>query len=191
MKRRSVDRLWFAVPGDIETRTGGTIYDKKVLAELRRLGWLVEHLEWPASFPFPSTADIDTVAASLGACPDGALVMIDGLAFSVLPDVISAEAERLRLVALVHHPLALESGLPPDIAKRFRMSERQALTHARAVIVTSEMTPRSRWRRPASTSPIHSEPAPSTPYPSCWLSAPCRRARLSTSWSTRWPASPI
>ena len=132
--------LAFAIPGDIETRTGGTIYDKRVMAELRAAGWTVEHLEWPSSFPFPSPADEATVAASLAACPDGALVLIDGLAFGVLSDLAAAEAERLRLVALVHHPLALESGLSPADAERLAASERQALSHVRAIVVTSEMT---------------------------------------------------
>jgi len=132
--------LWFAIPGDIETRTGGTIYDKKVMAELRSAGWTVEHLQWPSSFPFPSPADEATVAASLAACPDGALVLIDGLALGVLPDVAATEAERLRLVALVHHPLALESGLSSDVAEKLMTSERQALSHVRAIVVTSEMT---------------------------------------------------
>jgi glycosyltransferase involved in cell wall biosynthesis len=134
------DRLWFAVPGDIETRTGGTIYDKKVMAEIRAAGRPVEHLQWPSSFPFPSREDLEYVAASLASCPDGALVIIDGLAFGAMPALAALNAGRLRLVALVHHPLALESGLPADTAERFRASERDALTFARAVIVTSTMT---------------------------------------------------
>jgi len=140
MRRPLPDRFWFAVPGDIETRTGGTIYDKKVMAELRAAGRTVAHLQCPSSFPFPSPDDLATVTASLAACPDGALVLIDGLAFGVLPGPAAAEAERLRLVALVHHPLALESGLPRDTADRLATSEREALRHVRAVIVTSEMT---------------------------------------------------
>lgn len=134
------DRLWFAVPGDIDTRTGGTLYDKRVMAELHNMGWRVGHLAWPAAFPFPTGDDLATVTASLAACPDNALVMIDGLALGVLPHLAMAEANRLRLVALVHHPLALESGLAPNVAKRFRASERLALSAVRHVVVTSEMT---------------------------------------------------
>jgi glycosyltransferase involved in cell wall biosynthesis len=134
------DRIWFAVPGDLETRTGGTIYDKKVIGSLRAAGRTVEHLAWPGSFPFPSDADLVIVEASLATCPDNALVVIDGLAFGVLSDIAKAEAERLRLVALVHHPLALESGTPPDIALHFAASERAALEAVRAVIVTSDIT---------------------------------------------------
>jgi glycosyltransferase involved in cell wall biosynthesis len=133
-------KIWFAVPGDFDARTGGTIYDKRVIGRLRAVGRTVEHLAWPGSFPFPTDADLATVEASLAACPDGALVVIDGLAFGVLPDIAAAEADRLRLVALVHHPLALESGTPPNVAKRFAASERAALASVRAVVVTSDMT---------------------------------------------------
>jgi glycosyltransferase involved in cell wall biosynthesis len=133
-------RLYFAVPGDIEARTGGTIYDKTVMAELRGMGWAVEHLAWSASFPYPVKDDLDHVRRSLASCPDGALVLIDGLAFGAMPELAAAEAERLRLVALVHHPLALETGLAAATAERLAASERQALRHVRAIIVTSALT---------------------------------------------------
>jgi glycosyltransferase involved in cell wall biosynthesis len=132
--------LYFAIPGDIEARTGGTIYDKKVMAELRAVGWAVTHLSWPGSFPYPTASDLENVRRSLASCPDGALVLIDGLAFGAMPDVAAAEARRLRLVALVHHPLALETGLDPETAERLAASERSALKHARAIVVTSALT---------------------------------------------------
>jgi glycosyltransferase involved in cell wall biosynthesis len=132
--------LWFAVPGDIDGLTGGTLYDKRILAEFRALGQPVHLLSWAASFPLPGDADLRAAAADLAACPEGALVMIDGLAFGAMPDVLLAEAERLRLAALVHHPLALETGLDDATRDRLRESEQRALTAARAVIVTSDMT---------------------------------------------------
>ncbi len=133
-------RLYFAVPGDIEGRTGGTLYDRKVMEALREDGWRVEHLAWPKSFPFPSEACRDEVEDSLAAVPDGALVLIDGLALGVLSGLARQHAERLRLVGLVHHPLALETGLAPNIAAEFAISERDALACCRAVIVTSQTT---------------------------------------------------
>jgi glycosyltransferase involved in cell wall biosynthesis len=133
-------RLTFAVPGDIEARTGGTVYDRKVMEALREQGWWVDLLSWPGSFPFPSEACRDAVEDSLAALPDGALVLIDGLALGVLSGLARREAQRLRLVALVHHPLALETGLDPDIAGVMAQSERDALACCRAVIVTSETT---------------------------------------------------
>ncbi len=51
-----------------------------------------------------------------------------------------AEAARLRLVALVHHPLAEETGLSAAEASRLAAAERAALGAARRVIVTSAPT---------------------------------------------------
>src|SRR5262249_31699896 len=44
------------------------------------------------------------------------------------------------LIAMVHHPLALESGVMPDEAKALRESERRALSFTHAIIVNSRTT---------------------------------------------------
>lgn len=132
--------LIFAVPGGLDLPTGGATYDRKTVAALRAAGWRVAVLTWPGSFPFPSAADRQLVANDLAALPDDALVMIDGLALGTLPGLVQAQSARLRLVALVHHPLALETGLPAETAARFMAEEREALRWVQAVIVTSETT---------------------------------------------------
>jgi len=133
-------RLYFAVPGPIDQRTGGTLYDRQVIEALREDGWWVELLAWPPGFPFPNEDDRLEVAASLAALPDNALVLIDGLALGTLPGLARQEKDRLRLAALVHHPLALETALSPMMAATFAAEEQDALTSVRAVIVTSHTT---------------------------------------------------
>lgn len=140
----AADRLLhFAIPGDIETPSGGYGYDRLMMAELRALGWTVRHLPLPGGFPEPSGEDLEQAAACLANLPGGSLVMVDGLAFGAMPDVAAAEAERLRLVALVHHPLALETGLSPDVSRRLKASETLALKATRGVVVTSAATART------------------------------------------------
>jgi glycosyltransferase involved in cell wall biosynthesis len=132
--------LHFAIPGDLETRTGGYAYDRRVIRELREIGWTVEHIRLPDGFPRPDAGAMAEAERMLAALPDGALLLVDGLAFGAMPRCAEREGHRLRVVALVHHPLALETGLDDADRRAFEASERQALAHARRVIVTSTTT---------------------------------------------------
>lgn len=132
--------LVFAYPGDIMTKTGGYAYDRKILSELRAAGWAINMLPLGPGFPFPRERDLQSAQALVAALPDNTLVLADGLAFGVLHEVAERERERLRIVALVHHPLALETGLDPADRMRFEVSERLALKYTRHVFVTSSMT---------------------------------------------------
>lgn len=134
------DALYFVVPGDIETRTGGYGYDREILSGLRTRGWQVSLVSLAGDYPAPSAADRQRAAAALAGLPDGALVLIDGLAFGALPEEAQAEQHRLRLVALVHHPLGLETGISEDTSKRLLASEAAALRTVRGVVVTSPRT---------------------------------------------------
>ena len=126
----------FAIPGAIETLTGGYAYDRRLIAGLRGRGIPVRHLVWGDSFPSPTATDLEAAARSLAAQPDGGIVIIDGLAHGAMPAIAAVEGHRLRLVALVHHPLALETGASPSLMP----PEREALAHASAVIATSAAT---------------------------------------------------
>jgi len=134
------DPLWIFVPGDLEARTGGYGYDRRIIAGLRDHGWGVTVVRLDDSFPAPTAAARREAAAALAAVPDGGLVMIDGLAFGALPDEAAAHAARLLLIAIVHHPLALETGLDSPRAEALDASERRALRAARHVVVTSRCT---------------------------------------------------
>ncbi len=132
--------LVLAYPGDLATRTGGYRYDRRLALELEALGWTVSRLSLPASFPWPSPADLDATRDCLGRLPDRTTVLVDGLALGAMPGLVAAAADRLDIVALVHHPLCLETGLAPASAAALERSERDALGLVRAVIVTSPRT---------------------------------------------------
>jgi glycosyltransferase involved in cell wall biosynthesis len=135
-----VNRIAFAVPGDLETPTGGYRYDRRLIAELRALGWHVDVLLLGDGFPRPSVEQRAIALSRLEARPEDMPVVVDGLALGALPEEAEKIARRAPLVALVHHPLALETGLSPaDVDKLFE-SERAALAAAHSVIVTSPYT---------------------------------------------------
>ncbi len=132
-----VREAFFAVPGDLATPTGGYAYDRRIIAELSALGWRMEVVNLGDGFPYPAADTRATACARLVGLPPGHPVVIDGLAFGVLPEAAEALRASHPLVALVHHPLALESGLSAAESACLRASERSALVCARHVIATS------------------------------------------------------
>ncbi len=132
--------LEFLIPGDLQAATGGYAYDRRIIAGLRALGWRVSVHGLDASFPHPSAAALLHAQTVFAQLPEQSLVLVDGLAAGAMPQLLHANAGRLRLLALVHHPLAAESGLDPKIAQALEGSERRALKAMRHVIVTSPAT---------------------------------------------------
>jgi glycosyltransferase involved in cell wall biosynthesis len=141
MRKHPPNELSFAVPGDLATPTGGYGYDRRIIQELRELGWEVTVADIGDDFPFPSTAQRATALARLFAVPAGCPIVLDGLAFGALPEAGALRC-RTPLIALVHQPLALDPGLDTTQANIFRKTERVALAAAARVVVTSEATAR-------------------------------------------------
>jgi glycosyltransferase involved in cell wall biosynthesis len=137
-----VREVVFAAPGDLATATGGFVYDRRIVEGLGALGWRTEVIDLGEGFPFPGRTVRAAAKRRLKALPLGSLIVVDGLALGALPEVAAELAARHRLIALVHHPLALESGLAPVDADALRASEREALARTCRVIVTSAFTGR-------------------------------------------------
>ncbi len=132
-------QLYFAIPGDIDTPTGGYVYDRRVMTLLPEHGIGVNHLALPGGFPFPSEAEIEETAALLAGVPADAVLLIDGLAFGALPERVLGSIAA-PIVVLLHHPLGLETGLDEQESRRLLTSEQAAMSFARHVIVTSPVT---------------------------------------------------
>jgi len=137
-----VEGVAFAVPGDLATPTGGYAYDRRMIGELERLGWTIDVINLGDGFPQPSPEQRKAAQDQLMAIAAGRPIVIDGLAYGVLPEMASQLCSRHPLIALVHHPLALESGLSATQADQFRASERAALAVAKRVVATSAATAR-------------------------------------------------
>src|SRR3990170_7875115 len=100
----------FAIPGDIDSPTGGYTYDRRVLALLPSQGIAARHLELPGSFPAPTAADLVETERRLTTVAPSTVLVVDGLAYGAMPaEIIRRVAAPI--VALVHHPLCLEAGL--------------------------------------------------------------------------------
>jgi glycosyltransferase involved in cell wall biosynthesis len=129
----------FAIPGDLNLPTGGYAYDRELLRRLSAHGFAVIHLELPGSFPAPDDAAFARTGQLVLSQPPDTLLLIDGLAYGAFTPGMAAGLAG-RVVALVHHPLALETGLTPARASELATNERLVLGYAAHVIATSEAT---------------------------------------------------
>ena len=129
----------FAVPGALTTQTGGSFYDRRLVESLVALGHGVKVVTLPEGFPQPGPAAMQAAVAQLLALPPGLPVVVDGLAYGALPtDALARMAAPI--VALVHHPLALETALEAETAGMLRQREADNLGLARHVLVPSPHT---------------------------------------------------
>ena len=124
------------VAGQFDARTGGSVYNRRMVETLRTHGWSVEVRELPGAFPRPDDEAIACAAGVFDTISPGRVVVVDGLAASALPGVLELHAERLRLVMLVHLPIASAIGLDEITAARFRQSESRSLASATLVVAT-------------------------------------------------------
>jgi len=135
-----VKALALLVPGRIDQLTGGYLYARHLVDGMRARGREVAVRELDGRFPDADAIARDSTARALAALGDGAVAVIDGLALAGFDDCLAREARRLRLLALVHHPLADETGLDVGAMKAFAALERRSLPLFRGVICPSERT---------------------------------------------------
>ncbi|MCU0910343.1 MAG: glycosyltransferase [Rhodobacteraceae bacterium] len=129
----------FAIPGDIATLTGGYIYERRLLEGLRAQGRDVAHLRLGASFHDPTPADMADAAAQLAALDPGRALILDGLVYGSI-DTAALARVRAPVVAMIHHPLAHETGLDPVRRDHLYRTERDNLALAAHVLVPSPHT---------------------------------------------------
>ncbi len=151
--------LHVILPGDIDdpaSPSGGNGYDRRICVGLVEAGWSVREHAVPGAWPQPSPAEQAALAEVFAGLPDDALVLVDGLVASVVPEVLAGYARRLRLVALVHLP-------------RDDDTEARALASVRTVVATSDWTREQLLRRyPLPPERVHVaapgvDPAPPAP----------------------------
>ena len=129
----------FAIPGDIATLTGGFIYERRLLEGLRAEGREVAHLRLGAGFPDPTPAEMADAVAQMAAVPRDVPLIVDGLVFGAV-ETAGLGRVAAPVVAMIHHPLALEAGLSEARRRLLFERERDNLALADHVVVNSPHT---------------------------------------------------
>lgn len=131
--------VYFAIPGDMHRRTGGFIYEARLLKELKKLGVDIKHVQLPTGFPEPSDEEMRETIATLASLPPNSQLILDGLVFGSI-DPKGLDEVSATIVAMLHHPLGLETGLSAERAAFLLKNEEAALERADHVLVTSPHT---------------------------------------------------
>jgi glycosyltransferase involved in cell wall biosynthesis len=121
--------------------SGGNHYDRRICRGLTAIGWSVHERAVPGSWPEPDAVAHADLAGVVAGIPDGAVVLLDGLIASTVPDVLLPHALRLRLVVLVHMPLGDPVAADgTDAGGAAASMERAVLSAAAAVVTSSDWT---------------------------------------------------
>ena len=133
--------LAFIVPGALNQLTGGYLFDRHIVEGLRALGRPVSLHELPGRFPEPDAAACAAAAAALAGLGEGEAAVIDGLALPAFAECLAGPAAaRHRVVGFVHHPLALETGLPLETREALALAEARLLPRLAGVLCPSRTT---------------------------------------------------
>nr|WP_206327221.1 glycosyltransferase family 4 protein [Streptomyces sp. S3(2020)] len=137
----SLRSVHFVLPGGVDdpaAPSGGNAYDRRVSLDLPGFGWQVHKHAVAGEWPRPGASARAELASVLRGLPDDTVVLMDGLVACGVPEIVVPEAERLRLVVLVHLPLGDETGLEPALAAELDAKERAVLRAVPAVVATSD-----------------------------------------------------
>jgi glycosyltransferase involved in cell wall biosynthesis len=131
--------LALIVPGSIDQRTGGYLFARRVVDGLARRGETIEVVELGGRFPDADATARAAAVAALARLGPGRSVIIDGLALAGFEPCLDLASGR-KLVAWVHHPLALETGLSAAAQVRFAALEARLLPQFHGAICPSPAT---------------------------------------------------
>jgi glycosyltransferase involved in cell wall biosynthesis len=132
--------LAFVSPGALDQLTGGYLFGRRIVDGLRDMGRRVRVCELEGTFPDADEAARTAAARTLGALPDGSVAVIDGLALPAFDECLGHEAQRLRVIGFIHHPLSLETGLGADSARHYAAVEARLWPLLRGVLCPSAIT---------------------------------------------------
>ncbi len=132
-----IDKVWFAVGGDLNRPTGGNIYDRRIVEALRGQGWAVTVVPLTGHFPNADGGAVEHGERIFESLPDGCMLVIDGLVLADLWAVVQRQRGRIGMLAIIHYALAQAQGLPGHERQRLCAQERAGREAMDRIVVTS------------------------------------------------------
>ena len=129
--------FYFFYPGNINTKTGGYIYEKNILQRAKILNFNLKAIQLSENYPFQKKKDSSTLRNILDKLSGNSVLIFDGLVFETIDKIID-NLKSFKIIALIHHPLYLEFK-----GRRSEYFVKQAMKlypKAEKIIVTSNET---------------------------------------------------
>ncbi len=130
--------LRLAIPGPLDQATGGYRYAAAMVAAWQAQGHRIAVEELAGTYPVCDDAAHTAAKACIARASDSETLLIDGLALPAFDGLALPK----RTAALVHHPLGLETGLEPTVARAWLAAETARLAKIAAIVATSAATRR-------------------------------------------------
>ena len=147
------------VPDDGGRPTGGSLYDRRLVAALDALGRPARLVPVAGGWPAPDGAARARLRRALGAPAPGRAVVLDGLVGCAAPEAVDdAVRSGVPVHLLVHLPLPAETGLEPAAATELARREATALAAATGVLAPSAWAARDLLRRYGTADAVVAEP---------------------------------
>lgn len=147
------------VPDDGGRPTGGSLYDRRLVAALDALGHPARLVPVAGNWPAPDGAARARLRRALGAPAPGRAVVLDGLVGCAAPEAVDdAVRSGVPVHLLVHLPLPAETGLDPAAATELARREAAALAAATGVLAPSAWAARDLLRRYGTADAVVAEP---------------------------------
>ena len=132
-------KLALLVPGPFSIVSGGYGYDRRLVEGFRAAGHEIEVVELEGRHPLPDAAAEASARAALASVPDDTRIIIDGLGLPAFAPVVK-ELERRRAIGLIHHPTAIEPGVPEEDRARLKELEKLLFPRMARLVATSQLT---------------------------------------------------
>ena len=127
--------IYFFNPGSIHTRSGGTIFNKHIIANLKEYT-SVDLIEIQGDFPMMSDQSLQQLANRLHQIPKNSLCIVDSLLLGNSLPILNLFFSTQKIIPLVHLLLTDESNLSINEKKQYS-EEFTILRKAHHIIVTS------------------------------------------------------
>jgi glycosyltransferase involved in cell wall biosynthesis len=129
--------VYFLVPGDLHTLTGGYLYNMQMINGLKKKGYTIRVLG--TDWQWKDRDDPEKICRrQLEKIPPGSCAFIDSLILGHLHNIVQEYGDRIKFLGIIHLPASYD--VSTGIQGKLADEEFEAMNHMRHLVVTGQFT---------------------------------------------------